>query len=81
MALHDIREIENWIDRLLGSPVPEAGVTKIELEMLPKRLFPNRMPMVFALPDNTRFSLCDFPLHLPLELLGVNKCLQASTFS
>jgi len=25
---------------------------------------------------NPRFSLCDFPLHLPLELLGVNKCLQ-----
>jgi hypothetical protein len=26
----------------------------------------------FALPDHTRFSLVDFPLHLPLELLGVD---------
>lgn len=27
-------------------------------------------PLCFALPDHTRFSLVDFPLHLPLELLG-----------
>jgi DENN (AEX-3) domain len=27
-------------------------------------------PLLFALPDHTRFSLVDFPLHLPLELLG-----------
>lgn len=27
-------------------------------------------PLTFALPDHTRFSLVDFPLHLPLELLG-----------
>ncbi|XP_023933689.1 MAP kinase-activating death domain protein-like, partial [Lingula anatina] len=33
-------------------------------------------PMVFALPDHTRFSLVDFPLHLPLELLGVETCLK-----
>lgn len=26
----------------------------------------------FALPDHTRFSLIDFPLHLPIELLGVD---------
>lgn len=26
----------------------------------------------FALPDHTRFSLVDFPLHLPIELLGVD---------
>ena len=31
--------------------------------------------LLFALPDRTRFSLCDFPLHLPLELLGVETCL------
>jgi len=31
---------------------------------------------VFALPDHTRFSLVDFPLHLPLELLGVDTCLK-----
>ena len=33
-------------------------------------------PLVFALPDHTRFSLVDFPLHLPLELLGVDTCLK-----
>jgi hypothetical protein len=27
-------------------------------------------PLIFALPSHTRFSLVDFPLHLPLELLG-----------
>lgn len=27
-------------------------------------------PLTFALPSHTRFSLVDFPLHLPLELLG-----------
>ena len=26
-----------------------------------------------------RFSLCDFPLHLPLELLGVDLTLQVAT--
>lgn len=32
-------------------------------------------PLAFALPDHTRFSLVDFPLHLPLELLGIDTCL------
>lgn len=35
--------------------------------------------MVFSLPDHTRFSLVDFPLHLPLELLGVESCLRVLT--
>jgi len=33
-------------------------------------------PHILALPDQTRFSLVDFPLHLPLDLLGVEKCIQ-----
>jgi len=33
-------------------------------------------PLEFALPDYTRFSLVDFPLHLPLELLGVEAVMQ-----
>ncbi len=37
-----------------------------------------RPPLVFALPDSNRFSLCDYPLHLPLELLGVETCLMVS---
>lgn len=35
-----------------------------------------RPPLIFALPDHTRFSLVDFPLHLPLELLGVDTCIK-----
>ncbi len=35
--------------------------------------------MLFALPDHTRFDLVDFPLHLPLELLGVDLCVQVIT--
>lgn len=35
--------------------------------------------MLFALPDHTRFSLVDFPLHLPLELLGVDLCVKVYT--
>jgi hypothetical protein len=35
--------------------------------------------LIFALPDHTRFSLVDFPLHLPLELLGVDICLKVLT--
>lgn len=38
-----------------------------------------RPPLTFALPDHTRFSLVDFPLHLPLELLGVDTCLYVLT--
>lgn len=44
--------------------------------MLSKEL---RAPTLFALPDHTRFSLVDFPLHLPLELLGVDTCLKVLT--
>lgn len=46
----------------------------IQIETLP-----NGPPMLFALPDHTRFSLVDFPLHLPLELLGVDLCIRVLT--
>lgn len=45
------------------------SLLELQLEVLPPELHP---PLVFALPDKTRFSLTDFPLHLPLELLGVS---------
>lgn len=47
-----------------------------QVQVLPKDLQP---PLLFALPDHTRFSLIDFPLHLPLELLGVDTCLKVLT--
>ncbi|XP_054715767.1 LOW QUALITY PROTEIN: MAP kinase-activating death domain protein-like [Uloborus diversus] len=71
--LHGIREIEMWMLRLLSAPVPVPGKTRVEVEILPRDIQP---PLTFALPDHTRFSLVDFPLHLPLELLGVNTCIK-----
>ncbi|XP_060227964.1 MAP kinase-activating death domain protein isoform X37 [Meriones unguiculatus] len=74
--LHDLREIEAWIYRLLRSPVPVSGQKRVDIEVLPPELQP---ALTFALPDPSRFTLVDFPLHLPLELLGVDACLQVLT--
>ena len=74
--LHDIREIETWILRLLSAPVPVSGQTRLELEIVDRRYGPL---LLFAFPDPTRFSLCDFPIHLPLELLGVDLSVQVLT--
>ncbi|KAJ8675676.1 hypothetical protein QAD02_011462 [Eretmocerus hayati] len=74
IVLHDVREIETWILRLLSAPVPVPAKTRVELELLDAS-----PPMCFALPDHTRFTLVDFPLHLPLELLGVDLCLKVLT--
>lgn len=41
---------------------------KLQVEVLSPTV---HEPLLFALPDHTRFSLVDFPLHLPLELLGM----------
>ncbi|KAM8813896.1 MAP kinase-activating death domain protein isoform 13-T18 [Rhynchonycteris naso] len=71
--LHDLREIEAWIYRLLRSPVPISGQKRVDIEVLPQEL---QQALTFALPDPSRFTLVDFPLHLPLELLGVDACLQ-----
>ncbi|XP_068433437.1 MAP kinase-activating death domain protein isoform X11 [Clinocottus analis] len=71
--LADLREIESWVYRLLRSPVPVAGQRRVDVEVLPNEL---KRALTFALPDNSRFSMVDFPLHLPLELLGVDACLQ-----
>ncbi|XP_069821953.1 MAP kinase-activating death domain protein isoform X8 [Dendropsophus ebraccatus] len=76
VLLHDLREIEAWIYRLLRSPTPIPGQKRVDVEVLPLELQP---PLTFALPDPSRFSLVDFPLHLPLELLGVEACLQVLT--
>lgn len=76
IVLHDVREIETFILRLLSAPVPVPGSTRIELEVLSPTV---HEPLLFALPDHTRFTLVDFPLHLPLELLGVETCLKVLT--
>ncbi|XP_064348459.1 MAP kinase-activating death domain protein isoform X47 [Camelus dromedarius] len=74
--LHDLREVEAWIYRLLRSPVPVSGQKRVDIEVLPQEL---QQALTFALPDPSRFTLVDFPLHLPLELLGVDACLQVLT--
>ncbi|XP_075972918.1 rab3 GDP-GTP exchange factor isoform X3 [Anticarsia gemmatalis] len=76
IVLHDVKEIETWILRLLSAPVPVPGKTRLELEVLSPTA---HSPLLFALPDHTRFTLVDFPLHLPLELLGVDTCLKVLT--
>ncbi|XP_011142134.1 MAP kinase-activating death domain protein isoform X4 [Harpegnathos saltator] len=76
IVLHDVREIETWILRLLSSPVPVPAKTRVEVEIISPSM---QLPLCFALPDHTRFSLVDFPLHLPLELLGVDICLKVLT--
>ncbi|XP_031425243.1 MAP kinase-activating death domain protein isoform X11 [Clupea harengus] len=70
--LQDLREIESWVYRLLRSPVPVAGQRRVDVEVLPHEMQP---ALTFALPDSSRFCMVDFPLHLPLELLGVDGCL------
>ena len=72
--LRHISDIENWIDRLLDAPYPKENEARVELELFSQ----NNLVLTFALPDKDRLSLCDFPLHLPLELLGVSRCLQVS---
>ncbi|GAB0092198.1 MAP kinase-activating death domain protein [Sergentomyia squamirostris] len=76
IVIHDVKEIETWILRLLSAPVPVPGSTRIEMEVLSNSV---HEPLLFALPDHTRFKLVDFPLHLPLELLGVDTCLKVLT--
>ncbi|XP_050064071.1 MAP kinase-activating death domain protein isoform X5 [Aphis gossypii] len=72
-----IQELEMWILRLLSTPVPVPGKTKLEVYLFSQN--ERQPPLAFALPDHTRFSLIDFPLHLPLELLGVDTCLYVLT--
>ncbi|CRK91266.1 CLUMA_CG004945, isoform B [Clunio marinus] len=76
IVIHDVKEIETWILRLLSAPVPIPNSTRVEVEVLSPTV---HAPLLFALPDHTRFSLVDFPLHLPLELLGVETCLKVLT--
>ncbi|XP_078667971.1 MAP kinase-activating death domain protein-like isoform X25 [Branchiostoma floridae x Branchiostoma belcheri] len=76
LVTHDVRELETWICRLLSAPVCIPGKTRVEVSILPTDM---QAPLTFALPDAHRFCLADFPMHLPLELLGVETCLKVLT--
>ncbi|KER25825.1 hypothetical protein T265_14138, partial [Opisthorchis viverrini] len=69
-------EIETWIYRILSTPAPLPERSCVYLSAVPDSIDP---PLIFALPDKTRLTLVDFPLHLPLELLGVQTCLKVLT--
>ncbi|EDO49267.1 predicted protein [Nematostella vectensis] len=69
-------EIETWIQRLLLAPAPVIGRTKVDMELLCPESYPS---LTFAYPENTRFPLIDFPVHIPMELLGVETCLKVLT--
>ncbi|CAH8543491.1 unnamed protein product [Schistosoma rodhaini] len=71
-----VYEIESWIINLLNAPVPIPGKTCLRLTVGPESFYEK---LVFALPDKTRLTLIDFPLHLPLELLGMETCLKVLT--
>ena len=72
----DILDVDYWIKNLLRIPLPVAGLNRVEVELLPRHVQP---PLTFALPESSRFSFSDFPVHLPLELLGVETCLKILT--
>ncbi|EDV29462.1 uncharacterized protein TRIADDRAFT_51824 [Trichoplax adhaerens] len=70
-----VEEIEAWIERFLKSPTPIPGQTRVEIELLDK----HHSPIVLALPNSSRFTLTDFPVHLPVELLGVETFIRVFT--
>ena len=72
----ELLEIDEWIKNFLKIPLPIAGINRVEVELLPRHIQP---PLTFALPEKSRFSFLDFPIHLPLELLGVETCLKILT--
>ncbi|XP_066917610.1 MAP kinase-activating death domain protein-like [Clytia hemisphaerica] len=72
----ELLEIDDWIRNFLKIPLPIAGVNRVEVELLPRHIQP---PLTFALPEKSRFSFLDFPIHLPLELLGIETCLKILT--
>lgn len=72
----EMAEIETWIQRLLLAPAPMQGRTKVNMELLCPETYPS---LLFSAPDNSRFPLIDFPVHIPLELLGVETCLKVLT--
>lgn len=72
----DMEEVETWIQRLLLAQAPVPGKTRVEVQLHSPDTY---SPLIFAMPELNRFSLVDFPIHIPLELLGVETCLKVLT--
>ncbi|TGZ72448.1 hypothetical protein CRM22_002086 [Opisthorchis felineus] len=73
LVIRSVQEVEIWMLRLLSAPAPVPGKTCVHLAVQPKALM---KPLVFALPDKSRLPLVDFPLHLPIQLLGISRTLR-----
>ncbi|KAF8571333.1 hypothetical protein P879_00767 [Paragonimus westermani] len=73
LVIRSVHEIEVWILRLLSAPAPVPGKTCLHLSVQPKSMM---KPMIFALPDKSRLPLVDFPLHLPIQSLGIARTLR-----
>ncbi|CAI2730997.1 unnamed protein product [Schistosoma spindalis] len=63
-------QFQSWILRLLSAPAPIPGCTCVYLSVQPQIL---GSPLCFALPDQSRLPLVDFPVNLPFEIMGIRK--------
>eukprot|EP00117_Sycon_ciliatum_P024342 scpid26232/ scgid20445/ MAP kinase-activating death domain protein; Differentially expressed in normal and neoplastic cells; Insulinoma glucagonoma clone 20; Rab3 GDP/GTP exchange factor len=63
-------DLINWIHGLLNAPTPQPGFTCVEIELA---IMPT---LTLAYPDPSRFPLVDFPLHLPVDLLGPDRLIE-----
>ncbi|VDQ07626.1 unnamed protein product [Trichobilharzia regenti] len=62
-----------WLLRLLSAPAPIPGCTYVNLSIQPND---SGTPPCFALPDQSRLPLVDFPINLPFEIMGIRKTLR-----
>ncbi|VDP63668.1 unnamed protein product [Schistosoma mattheei] len=69
-VVESTRQFQCWILRLLSAPAPIPGCTCVYLSVQPQTL---GSPLCFALPDQSRLPLVDFPVNLPFEIMGIRK--------
>ena len=72
----DMDEVETWIQRLLLAQAPVSGRTHVEVHLHSPS---TNLPLIFAAPESNQFPLIDFPIHIPLELLGEEARLNVLT--
>ena len=72
----DMGEVETWIQRLLLAQAPVSGRTRVEVHLHSPS---TNLPLIFAAPESNQFPLIDFPIHIPLELLGEEARLNVLT--
>ncbi|VDO53318.1 unnamed protein product [Schistosoma margrebowiei] len=65
-VVESTRQFQCWILRLLSAPAPIPGCTCVYLSVQPQTL---GSPLCFALPDQSRLPLVDFPVNLPFEIM------------